>query len=80
MALIAHKIYHINHNINLVRHTDNMCIECMLVYEDCIEHDLYRRLLFSPEIIIRYIWKSKSNIIESQLHHILLDQFDDHKI
>ena len=52
----------------------------MLVRECCIEHDLYRRILLSPEAVMRYIWKSKSNIIGSQLHHILSHQYEDTQI
>ena len=51
-GLVNHKIYNINHDINLVRHTDNICIECTLVYEGYIVHDLYRRLLFISEAVM----------------------------
>ena len=47
MDIVIHKRYYINHNITLVRHIDNTCIECTLVRVGCIEHDLYRRLFFS---------------------------------
>ena len=62
-ALVIHKGYHTNHDIELVRHTENIFIECTLVHEGCIEHDLYRRVFFSPEAVVRYIWKSKLTII-----------------
>ena len=77
ISIVIHKRYYINHDITLVRHTDNICIECTLVRAGCIEHDLYRRVFFSPEAVMKYIWKSKSNIIGSQLHHILPHQYED---
>ena len=80
VALVINKRYHINHDITLVTRTNNICIEYMLVCEGCIEHDLYRRVFFSPEPGMQYIWKSKLNIIGSQLHHILPDQYEDNRI
>ena len=80
MVLLIHKIYHIHYYISLVRHTDHTCIERTLVREGCIEHDLYRRILFSPKVVMRYIRKSKLNIIGSQLHQMLPDQYEDTQI
>ena len=57
MALFIHKLHHINYDVNLVRHNDNIFIDCTLVCEGRIEHDLYRRVLFYPEALLRYIWK-----------------------
>ena len=65
IAIVIHKRYYINHDITLVRHTDNIYIECTLVLAGCIEHDLYRRVLLSPEAVMQYNWKIKSNVIGS---------------
>ena len=51
-----------------------------MVREGCIYHDLYRRVLLPLEAVMIYIWKSKSKSIGSQLHHILLDQYEDTQI
>ena len=80
MALVIHNRYHINYDINLVTCTDNIYIECTFLREGYIAHDFYRRVLFCPDAILIYIWKIKSNIVGSQLHQSLLDQYEDTQI
>ena len=55
MALIIHKINHTNHYITLVRHADIICVECTLVHQYCIDYNLYKKVLLSPDAVMIYI-------------------------
>ena len=66
-ALVIHRKYKVDDNNMSQTYQDNICIECSVVKEGLIPHDLNTRQLCEPTAVSRYIMKSKSNIVGSQL-------------
>ena len=66
-ALVIHRKYKVDDNNMSQIYQDNICVECSVVKNGLIPYDLYTRQLFEPTAVIRYIMKSKSNIVGSQL-------------
>ena len=48
-------------------HADNICIECTLVREACVEHGIYTNLLFTSKPVMQYIVNSTIYGTGSQL-------------
>ena len=66
-ALVVHRKYTVDGNNMSQTYQDNICVECSVVNKGLIPHDLYTRQSFEPTAVIRYIMKSKTNIVGCQL-------------
>ena len=73
-ALVLHRRLYLKNEYSLVQHTENICIECTLVNEDCIEYDIYTKVICATDAVTEFIYRSKSNIIVSHFHQVLLSQ------
>ena len=70
LALVIHKRFYITNAVNLLNNPANLCVEVTLVREGMVEHDLYAKVLFTTDSVMKMIWRSKANIVGSQLLNV----------
>ena len=66
-AIIIHKRYLIDNSLILPNLPENFCLECTILHNGGVEHEMYTLTLFTLGSVSQFIQRSKQNIVISEL-------------